>query len=367
MKEIEVRVPAGRAQSYRVVIGHGIVGQVLDRTAELLPGRRVFVVTDANLARCGHFARLVGRRQVESYTIEPAGEISKNMETVGRIVEAMEAASLGRDTVVVALGGGTVGDIAGFAAAIFKRGVAVVHVPTTTVSQADSAIGGKTGVDSTSSKNAYGAMHHPSSVLVDVDTLASLDARQFNSGLVESVKHGLIADSAYFEYLERNIDKILARETSALEYIAAANVRIKGSIVQEDPTEENLRRVLNYGHTIGHAVESASNYGLLHGEAVAIGLVAAGMIEAELGLGNAARCARVKNILERLVVPTEVPEGIEPAELIDTMQRDKKAVAKWPRFILLEDIGRVYSKAGQWAVEVQREVVEKVLHILCRQ
>jgi len=298
---------------------------------------------------------------VPVYIIDPPGEVSKNIETLVSIVETMEKASLGRDTVIVALGGGTVGDIAGFAGAVFKRGIPVVQMPTTTVSQADSSVGGKTGVDSSLSKNAFGAFWQPAWVVIDVSTLNTLDDRQYKAGLVESVKHAVIADAKYFDFFENNMQAVLGRELGALETIAEYNCRIKAAVVEADPNEKNQRRMLNYGHTVGHAVESASGFELLHGEAVGIGMIAAGMIEMEMGMGSAERLERVKGMLEKLGVPTSVPGGLSKDALLDIIRRDKKAVGKWPRFVLVDEIGHVHCENGQWAVEVGREIVDKVL------
>jgi len=273
----------------------------------------------------------------------------------------MEKAYLGRDSLVVALGGGTVGDIAGFAASIFKRGVPVVHIPTTTVAQADSSIGGKTGVDSSISKNAFGAFWHPAAVYIDVATLTTLDDRQYRAGLVESVKHALIADREYFDFLESNIEAILERKADVLEKMADYNCKIKASVVEADPLEKNQRRMLNYGHTVGHAVEAAGGFELLHGEAVAIGIIAAGMIENEMDLGEPGRLDRIRKILEKIGVPITLPPNLAEDKLIDLMKRDKKAVNKWPRFVLIKEIGKVYCQDAQWAVQVEQDVVEKVL------
>jgi 3-dehydroquinate synthase len=271
MLKLTVKVPAVKPGEYTITIGTDILDKVWAKIETQFGQQGKFVITDANVEKAGHLNKLLsGRpfdgaqgRDVPNYVITPAGETSKNMRTVEAILEAMERAYLGRDTVVLALGGGVVGDIAGFAAAVFKRGVAVVQIPTTTIAQADSAIGGKTGVDSSMSKNAFGA---------------------YRAGLVESVKHALIADEKYFEFLEKNLDAILRRQPDVLEQVAYHNCKIKAKVVEADPTEKNQRRMLNYGHTIGHAVESASGFELLHGEAIAIGIIAAGLIEIEMGL-----------------------------------------------------------------------------------
>jgi 3-dehydroquinate synthase len=364
MIERTVNIPARGPKNYRIAIGAEILPSIWPRIEADFAGRSKFVVTDENLVSAGHLKQLLGERQVPTFVITPAGEISKNMDAVVSIIEAMEKAYLGRDTVVVGIGGGTVGDIAGFAASIFKRGVPVVHIPTTTVAQADSAIGGKTGVDSTVSKNAFGAFWHPAAVYIDVATLETLDDRQYRAGLVESVKHAVIADSGYFAFIEKNIQAILLRDRAVLEKIADFNCRIKGNVVEDDPHEQNMRRILNYGHTIGHAVESASGYELLHGEAVAIGMIAAGLIEIEMGLGDPERLDRIRRILERLGVPLKFPKNMAENKLIDLIKRDKKAVNKWPRFVLISQIGQVYCRDGQWAVNVEPPIVKKTLRML---
>ncbi|MBN2136777.1 MAG: 3-dehydroquinate synthase [Sedimentisphaerales bacterium] len=364
MKSHKVKIPARKAGKYEITIGSGILPSLWGTIQADFRESGKFIVTDANLVSAGHLEGLLGGEKALSYIIKPAGEVSKTIGTVVSIIEAMEKAYLGRDTFVVGLGGGTVGDIAGFAASVFKRGVRVVHIPTTTVAQADSAIGGKTGVDSSLSKNAFGAFWHPSAVYIDVGTLGTLDERQYRAGLVESVKHALIADSEYFGLIEANIDAILARESAILEKIAELNCRIKGRVVETDPYEQNMRRILNYGHTIGHAVESASGYKLLHGEAVGIGIIGAGLIEVEMGLSDGGRLEKIRKILGKLGVPLGLGEDFAENELIDLIRRDKKAVNKWPKFVLLSEIGQVYCRDGQWAADVELSVVERVLQKL---
>ena len=364
MLEHEVKIPATPEASYRIKIGADILDSLWSEIKAGFEKLNKFIVTDENLVSAGHLEKLVGQRNIPSYIIKPAGETSKNIDTVISIIETMENARLGRDTLVIALGGGTVGDIAGFAAGIFKRGVPVLQIPTTTVAQADSAIGGKAGVDSSVSKNAFGVFQHPAAVYIDVATLTTLDDRQFRAGLVESVKHAIIADAEYFEFIDKNLDLILQRKPEVLETMAYKNCQIKGGVVEVDPYERNKRRILNYGHTIGHAVEAASGYELLHGEAVAIGIIAAGLIEIEMGLSKPDRLDKIRRILEKLEVPVKLPPNLAEKDLIELLQHDKKAVNKWPRFVLVSDIGRVYSKDGKYAVEVSRELVEKILHKL---
>ena len=366
MHTLTVAIPHMPAGQYSVRIGTGLLREAYLLLESECAGRTAFVVTDANVVAAGHLQTLIGDRDVGSFVIDPPGEPSKNMQTIAAILEAMEDASLGRDTVIVALGGGTVGDIAGFAASVFKRGVAVVQVPTTTVSQADSAIGGKTGVDSSLSKNAFGTFWHPAAVYIDVAVLATLDDLQYRAGLVESVKHGLIADRGYFEYFEANIDAILRRDLTVLERVALANCRIKAAVVAEDPTEKNKRRILNYGHTIGHAVESASDYTLLHGQAVAIGIVAAGLIEQRMGLSRDGRLERIRALLGRLQMPLTIPPQCRREDILAAMARDKKAVSGRPKFVLLDEIGSTLCRNGQFAHDVPPAIIDKTIEELSR-
>ena len=364
MPELKVTIPAVRADGYKIEIGTDTLGSVWSKVESQFGPKNKYVITDANVAAAGHLDKLLSGGNAPHYVITPAGESSKNMSAIVSILEAMERAYLGRDTVVLALGGGVVGDVAGFVAAIFKRGVAVVQIPTTTLAQADSSVGGKTGVDSSMSKNSFGTFWHPSAVYIDVATLKTLDDRQYRAGLVESVKHALIADERYFEFLEKNLDGILCRRCDIMEEVAYQNCKIKAQVVEADPTEKNQRRMLNYGHTIGHAIESASGFELLHGEAVAIGIIAAGLIEIELGLSDGKRLERVRKVLRMLGVPAEIPGNISKMAVMDVIRRDKKAINKWPRFVLIDRIGSVHRKEGQWAIDVEPDVVVKVLEKL---
>lgn len=361
MSELKVKIPAIAEGEYPIHIGTDTLSSLLSQIEKDYPNLRKFVVTDANLKEAGHLKTLLGGSDLPCYVIEPAGEVSKTIATVVEIIEAMEKAFFGRDTLIIALGGGTVGDMAGFAAAIFKRGVKVVQIPTTTVAQADSSVGGKTGVDSTISKNAFGAFFMPEAVYIDVATLKTMDQTEYLAGLAETVKHALIADSEYFSYLENNVDALCNRDLKVLEEIAFKNCSIKANVVAQDPTEQNLRRVLNFGHTIGHAVESASNFEILHGQAVSIGIVGAELVAIQLGFGDKDRLKRIKNLLKSLSMPVSIPNGLDKSILIDIMKRDKKAVDSWPKFVLIENIGAALCKDGQWAHQVDKKIISDTL------
>jgi 3-dehydroquinate synthase len=361
MKQIDVKIPAIPQDSYPIYIENGSLGDVVKQVEINFPNKARFVITDSKLVEANHLKTLDPDGEIPFFVIDPPGEASKNIEMVVQMVEQMEKEFFGRDTVIIALGGGTVGDMAGFAGAIFKRGVPVVQVPTTTVSQADSAVGGKTGVDSSVSKNAFGAFHFPSAVYIDVATLDTLDEREFKSGLVESVKHALICDETYFDIFEAKIDAIIDRDKELLELIAERNCKIKAAVVEDDPRETNKRRILNYGHTIGHAIESASGFELIHGESVAIGILAVGMIELEMGLANLTQLQRIKAIFEKLSLPTKIPSEITEDMIIELLRRDKKAVSGWPKFVLLDGIGKVKTDNSQWAVNVDEKIIRKIL------
>jgi len=357
----EIPIPERPRAAYRVCIGDAILPAIIPELQRDWPALRLFAVSDATLQKHGHLAALLGNHEIGTFVIDPPGEASKTLRTVEAILTALEKRRYGRDSLLLALGGGTVGDIAGFAAAIFKRGVPCVQVPTTTVAQADSAIGGKVGVDSELSKNAYGAFHHPARVYMDCGTLKTLDDRHFRAGLAESVKHAMIADASFFEYLEANLDRILAREASILEELGARNCRIKGDVVSKDPEEASLRRILNFGHTIGHAAESASGYSLLHGECVAIGIVGACLVGESLGLTPPGIRGRAVSLFRRLRLPVAIPKEFGESVLMDAMARDKKAKSQAPRFVVLDALGRVCSADGHYVVEVRSEVVRAAL------
>lgn len=361
MKQIDVKIPATPQTSYPIYIGNGLLNDVAKQVETNFPDKAKFIIIDSKLVEASHLKTLDPNGEIPFFEIDPPGESSKNIEMVIQMVEQMERSFLGRDTVIIALGGGTVGDMAGFAAAIFKRGIPIVQVPTTTVSQADSAVGGKTGVDSSVSKNAFGAFHFPSAVYIDVATLDTLDDREFKSGLVESIKHALICDETYFDIFESHIDEIIARDKKMLELIAERNCKIKAAVVEEDPRELNKRRILNYGHTVGHAIESASGFELLHGESVGIGILAAGLIELEIGLANLTQLQRIKTLFEKLSLPIKIPSEITEDMIIELLRRDKKSLSGWPKFVLLDGIGKVKTENSQYAVDVDEKIIRKIL------
>jgi len=268
------------------------------------------------------------------------GEKAKSWAVLDRVIDALLAARLGRDGIVIALGGGVVGDLAGFAAAVYQRGIPFLQVPTTLLAQVDSSVGGKTAINHARGKNMVGAFHQPLAVIADVASLETLPERELRAGIAEVIKHGVILDLAFVGWLEANVEKLLARDRAALEHAVLRSCELKAQVVAADERESGLRAILNFGHTFGHAIEAGAGYGeWLHGEAVATGMVMAAELSARAGTLGREDAERVKRLIARAGLPVKGPSlGIE--RYLELMQVDKKAAAGKVRFILLDGIGR---------------------------
>jgi 3-dehydroquinate synthase len=270
----------------------------------------------------------------------PEGEQHKTLQTAAWVFDALVSKKMNRDAAVLALGGGVVGDIAGFAAACYQRGIGYLQFPTTLLAQVDSSVGGKTGVNHAGGKNLIGAFYQPLCVVADTDTLATLPDRELRAGLAEVIKYGCVWDPLLFDWLDNNMDSLLARDADAMSYVIGRSCEIKATVVAKDEREQNLRAILNFGHTFGHAIEAATAYGVyLHGEAVGIGMLIAASFSHRLGLIDAAIKERVRDILCRAGLPIEAPH-IGAARALELMQMDKKVLAGTMRLVLLEKLGR---------------------------
>jgi 3-dehydroquinate synthase len=327
------------SRSYPILIGEGLLGQP-DLLRQHVPARDVLIVSNTTVAPLyldTLSAALRPRRVVE--VVLPDGESHKTLATVSRILDVLVANRFGRDCTVVALGGGVVGDMAGFAAACYQRGVDFVQVPTTLLAQVDSSVGGKTGVNHPGGKNLIGAFHQPIAVLADTNTLATLPPRELRAGLAEVIKYGLIHDAAFFDWLEVNIDRLLAGNPEALTHAIRRSCEVKAEIVGRDERERGDRALLNLGHTFGHAIESATGYSTwLHGEAVGAGMLMAAAMSRECGLLSATDVARLRALLHRVGLPIAAPD-VSPATAMEHMKIDKKVKAGRMRFVLLNRIG----------------------------
>lgn len=339
MKRV-VTVPLGE-RAYDIWIGRGLGADALEGLAA---PRRLLLVTDTHVAPLladAWQARLTawGARVTRSEV--PAGEATKNMAVAARLCEEAARAGLDRRDLIVALGGGMVGDLAGFVAAIYLRGVRFIQIPTTLLAMVDSSVGGKTGVNLPQGKNLVGCFHQPIRVIADLAALDSLPAREFRSGLAEVVKYGVIADRALFERLESEADAVLARADDRLAAIVARSCELKAAVVCADEREGGLRAILNYGHTFGHALENAAGYGAwLHGEAVAVGMVFAAALSARVRGLAPDDAARQGALLARFGLPVRLAPGAAPWPAFRAlMDADKKTVGGVPRFVLAPRLG----------------------------
>ena len=330
------------------------------------PAHRYALITDSNVA--GFYAETV-TRQFEEGSIEvlpiPAGEANKTRDTWARLTDQMLARGLGRDSTIIALGGGVVGDLAGFVAATFMRGIPVVQIPTTLVAMVDASIGGKTGVDTFAGKNLVGVFHAPASVLIDPQTLVTLPLREMRAGIAEIVKHGVIANEPYLREVVSRVPEMLSarggQTSDRMLALIVPSVEIKADIVSRDEREEGLRKTLNFGHTIGHAVELVSGYSLLHGEAVAIGMAVEGRLAETIGVAKAGTAATISGALTAAGLPTGIPDGMDRQALIEAMRTDKKGRSGQMRFALPLRVGAMAGAKTGWTVSVSDDQLREVL------
>ncbi len=361
------------ADNHNVFVGRDLLCSVSKFVAKDISNKRQAIITDRNVANAGHLAKLYSDGEIPTFIVEPddkgSVETSKNILTYGRIINFLDSHGFEKSDVLLCLGGGVIGDIGGYVAATYKRGgMKYIQIPTTTSSQADSCVGGKCGVNSEISKNAVGRIYQPHLAVSDVDTLFTLDERNFRSGLVEPVKHGLILSGEYFSFLERNMDGILGRDVELLEEIVLMSVKLKGGVVGQDPDETNHRKGLNFGHTISHAIEFVSGFRLSHGEGLALGIRAGLQISrSPLGHLSAEACARAEALLSRLDMPARVPSYIDRGLVEKKLAgSDKKAVDGVPYFVRIEDIGILHIEKGEYASTIPKGALDAALDYIFR-
>jgi 3-dehydroquinate synthase len=352
---VQVRHALGQ---YEVHIEAGLLSGLPVLLEQALPGRRRVVISDDVVADVFESA-IQGAAPV--HLSFPAGELSKNRETWARLSDDLLTRGLGRDSGVVAFGGGVTGDLAGFVAATYMRGIPYVQVPTTLLAMVDAAVGGKVGVDTRFGKNLIGAFHPPALVVADPQTLLTLPDREFRSGLAETVKHGLIGDAGYFDWIEAQVAQIQARDLAALTELVRRSVEIKALVVSEDEREAGRREILNAGHTVAHALEQVTRYTMPHGEAVALGLVTECRLAARLGVAEPALAERVASLLRALGLPVELPRGLASTALVAAMQLDKKKRGDEIRMALPSLLGRVHRAGSSWSTAIPREVINAEL------
>ncbi len=352
MKKVRVRLGN---RSYSIHIGQGMLDEAGILLQDLGFSGPAVIVTHPNLRKLygGRLEESLASRGFKVAVLEvPEGEEQKSLETAGRLYQELTDVFAERTTPILALGGGVIGDLTGFVAATYLRGVPFVQVPTSLLAQVDSSIGGKVAVNHGTMKNKIGAFYQPRMVIADIDVLKTVD---LTDGLAEAIKYGVILDAGFFSYLESNIDRIKARNAKALETVVYRSAKIKADVVSHDETDMGLRAILNFGHTVGHAVESVSDFGITHGQAVAIGMVAAAKISRGMGMISDADVARIKELIVRAGLPVELPL-LEITRLMHSMKHDKKVLQGKIRFVLPRTVGEVVITDG-----VDNSLVERVL------
>jgi len=355
MKRVKLNLGSN---SYHIHIGAGIIAEAGRMIREQGLGDRVMIITNPVVEKLYGDA-LKHSLIEEGFRVAvlqiPDGEEHKSLRTAGRLYNELSKHRAERTTPILALGGGVIGDLAGFVAATYMRGVPLVQVPTTLLAQVDSSIGGKVAVDHGRLKNMIGSFYQPSMVLSDTDTLKTLGDKLLTDGMAEVIKYGVIRDEGLFRYIEEHIDGIKSLRASALEHIVSRSAEIKAEVVSKDEREQGLRAILNYGHTLGHAIESVSGFGLSHGAAVALGMLAAAMISHRMGKLDKAGLLRLKNLVRRAGLPTVLPD-LKIKDIIKAMTHDKKVLRGRARFVLPRSLGRVFISD-----EVEIATIEKIL------
>lgn len=362
--KITVNLKRNEDLSYDIVIGYGLFEQITTYLKTTLNAHSYAIITDTKVER------LYGQRLLESMNDAslnaclisfPQGERHKTRETKIYIENEMSKHKLGRDSAIVALGGGVVGDLAGYVAATYTRGIPFVQIPTTIVGCVDSSVGGKTGVDTPYGKNLIGAFYQPKAVLIDIATLETLPREEIRGGLAEVVKYGVIKDKNLFNYLEKYSHKIFSYDTDALTHIIINSCKIKAHVVEEDEKESNLRKILNFGHTIGHALENLSDYSLSHGEAISIGMALEGQIAIDMNHWNVSEHKRLISLLRKIGLPTDIPESIDTSKMINVMKLDKKTREGQIEMTLPTSIGQMAHINDIYGIRVDEDNISSVI------
>jgi 3-dehydroquinate synthase len=355
MKRVKVELGSN---SYEVRVGDDLLARTGLWLKEIGLSGKAVIITDTTVR--GLYIDAVTKGLTNAgfkvATLEvPAGEEQKSLETAGRLYDELTGAYAERTTPILALGGGVIGDLAGFVAATYMRGVPLIQIPTTLLAQVDSSIGGKTAVDHGQLKNTIGVFYQPRLVMADIDTLKTLPEDELTNGMAEVIKHAAIRSRELFDFLDDNLERARALHATVLEKIVLENVRIKAEVVAKDEKESGLRAILNYGHTVGHAIEAVSNFKLKHGQAVAIGMIAAARISSRMGILDESDVMRLERVIRKAGLPMKMPE-LSVEEIMQAMKHDKKVAREKIRFVLLKSIGNAFISD-----EVSPSLVEEVL------
>ncbi|MGA2526443.1 MAG: 3-dehydroquinate synthase [Smithellaceae bacterium] len=362
MRSMKVNLDKKSLSSYEIRIGKGIADRMALLIAKNHKAGLYVLITDDCVGKIYGQKLLISLKDVglNVDSIEfPAGETSKNINTVLDIVEKLLKRGADRETLLIALGGGVVGDMVGFIASVFMRSIPYIQIPTTLVAQVDSSIGGKTAIDLPYGKNLLGTFYQPSAVFADLSFLDTLPEKEFNNGLAEIIKYGVIEDEKMFHALEDNMEAVKQKDASLLLKLVENCCRIKKSIVEIDEKEQGLRRILNFGHTIGHALEALSQYKVTHGEGVALGMIAAARISEKMGYLESGETMRIEGLINSAGLPVNIPKPFSPESIISQLRMDKKKKGDIIHFVLLKKIGMPFVNGGIEASLI-REVIEEM-------
>lgn len=350
--------------TYTVTIGPGALDRIGDIARATAPAHRYAIITDTNVGPryAGRVEAALGSARVGIYQIS-AGEAFKTRDSWARLTDELLRDGFGRDTTIVALGGGVVGDLAGFVAATFMRGVPYLQVPTSLLAMIDASVGGKTGVDTPAGKNLVGAFHGPAAVVADIRVLSSLPAEHLRAGMAEAIKHGVITDAAYFDRLASIAGALESLDVAGPDMldVVAHSVAIKADVVRRDEREGGVRKTLNFGHTVGHAVELCSDYTLLHGDAVAIGMVYESEIAERMGVAEKGTATRVREVVRAAGLPDVRPASIGVDAIVAATRTDKKARGGGVEYALPARIGAMAGEDRGWSIRVTEEMLRDVL------
>lgn len=364
MQSIEVKFGGRVERSYRILIEAGLLEKIPAILSSDPIGNNYAVICDSSTAKLFGEKLVAGLKAVglkASLFSFPTGEKSKSLAVLETLQNKMLGLGFNRKSAAIALGGGVTGDLAGFVAATYMRGIPYIQVPTTLLAMVDSSVGGKVAVDLAGGKNSCGAFYQPKAVFADIACLKTLPDEQMAAGMAESIKHGVIADRGLFEFIESNRGKILAKDLPVLEQLVAKNCKIKAGIVEKDELEQNLRKVVNYGHTVAHAIEVLGNYSKFsHGQAISIGMAAEAAISQSLGFLSSDCVERQNSLLESFSLPTKLPD-YQPKEIIEVMRRDKKSKSQALVFALPSEIGKMKTVNENYGIEVEEKIVSRVL------
>lgn len=353
-------------KEYPIFVGSNILGKLADFVKQNHAGKKVAVIIGENTSKL-HKERINSalKEFTPLFVTVPSGESSKSREMKEKIEDRLLDDKFGRDSLIIAIGGGVIGDLSGFIASTFNRGIPIIHVPTTLLAMVDSSIGGKTAINTKHGKNLIGTTYQPNAVFADMDFLQTLSDEEFRNGLAEVIKMAIIMDKNLFESLEKNHKKILARDKGILQEIIKRNIELKLEVVEQDAEEKGLRQILNFGHTFGHALEAYCQYKIKHGFGVSQGILVESKIAALKGSIGKSEEEKISSLLEKFGFPLSIDSNIEPEKILEIMASDKKSRNQRPRFVMLDGIGKTKSENGVFSFEAGHKDISNAIE-LCK-